>query len=166
MKNRGFTLVELLAVVTLLGLIALITIPVITNTMSKQKEKLYYDQLNQLIKAAQNWGADNTEILTNLSSKCSNDYTITLPQLRNEAGTTNAEQYVSYLDKDFVNPKTDKNFTDSEVSVKVYKNNKSYIYCIQTENCTDTIQEYQETANRICCDGSNFKERVNSCILN
>lgn len=166
MKNKGFTLVELLAVVTLLGLIALITIPVITNTMSKQKEKLYYDQLNQLIKAAQNWGTDNTETLNSLSKKCGNDYTITLAQLRNENGTVNAEQYVSYLDKDFVNPKTDENFTDSEISIKVYKNNKSYIYCIQTSDCTDTIQEYQETASRICCDGSNLKERINSCIIN
>ena len=89
MKKKGFTLVELLAVITLLGLIALITIPAITNTMSKQKEKLYYDQLNQLILAAQNWGTDNIETLSTLNNKCSNDYTITLAQLRNESSNSN-----------------------------------------------------------------------------
>ena len=39
-KNKGFTLVELLAVITILGLLAIITIPTVTNMMSKQKEKL------------------------------------------------------------------------------------------------------------------------------
>lgn len=164
MKNKGFTLVELLAVVVLLGLIALITIPVITNTMSKQKEKLYYDQLNQLIRAAQNWGTDNNETLNSLNNKCSDDYTITLNQLRNENGTDNTEEYVSYLDKDFINPKTNENFKDDEISVKVYKNNKSYIYCIQTADCINTKQEYAETASKICCDGDNFNERIEHCI--
>ena len=168
MKKKGFTLVELLAVITLLGLIALITIPVITNTMSKQKEKLYYDQLNQLILAAQNWGTDNIETLSTLNNKCSNDYTITLAQLRNESSNSNnAEEFVSYLDKDFVNPKTDKNFLDNEISIKVYKNNKSYIYCIQTNDCMNTKNdEYKNIANNICCDGDTVKQRVNACILN
>ncbi len=168
MRKNAFTLVELLAIISLLGLIALIAIPVITNTMSKQKEKLYYDQLKQLILAAQNWGTDNIEVLSTLNNKCSNDYTITLTQLRNNtSNTNNAEEFVSYLDKDFINPKTNENFLDSEISIKVYKDNKSYIYCIQSSDCMNTKNdEYKNIADSICCDGNTIKQRVNACILN
>lgn len=161
MKNKGFTLVELLAVVTLLGIIALITIPVVTNTMSKQKEKLYYDQLNQLIKAAQNWGTDNNDTLINLPGKCmdSNFIKLTLNQLREGSAD------VSYLADDFINPKTDDNFSNDDTYIWVYKNQKAYLYCVQTPDCTNNqFAEYGEIASRICCDGADFKQRIN-CTL-
>ena len=82
MKNKGFTLVELLAVITILGLLAIITIPTVTNMMSKQKEKLYYDQLNQLIRVSQNWATDNTKFLVNLNNKCSDTYIVSIEQLK------------------------------------------------------------------------------------
>ena len=52
MKNRnyGFTLVELLAVIIILGLIAIITIPTIVNQLKENKEELYDAQI-ELIKA-------------------------------------------------------------------------------------------------------------------
>lgn len=161
MKNKGFTLVELLAVITLLGIIALITIPVVTNTMSKQKEKLYYDQLNQLIKAAQNWGTDNNDTLINLPGKCmdSNFIKLTLDQLREGSDD------VSYLADDFINPKTDDNFSNDDTYIWVYKNQKAYLYCVQTPDCTNNqFVEYGEIASRICCDGADFKQRIN-CTL-
>lgn len=161
MKNKGFTLVELLAVITLLGIIALITIPVVTNIMSKQKEKLYYDQLNQLIKAAQNWGTDNNDTLINLPGKCmdSNFIKLTLDQLKE--GNTD----VSYLADDFINPKTDNNFSNDDTYIWIYKNQKAYLYCVQTPDCTNNkFSEYGEIASRICCDGTDFKQRIN-CTL-
>ena len=41
MKRKGFTLVELLAVIVILALVALITIPVILNVIEKSKQKTY-----------------------------------------------------------------------------------------------------------------------------
>ena len=64
-RNKGFTLVELLAVITLLAVMAIVAVPTVSNIMSKQKEKLYYDQLNTVIKAAQNWVSDNSDELKN-----------------------------------------------------------------------------------------------------
>ena len=50
MRNKkGLTLVELLAVVVILGLIAIVTLSVVSNVIQKQQEKTYYSQLNQLI---------------------------------------------------------------------------------------------------------------------
>ena len=39
MKKKGFTLVELLAVITLLGLLGLIVVPIVTNTIENQRIK-------------------------------------------------------------------------------------------------------------------------------
>lgn len=167
-KNRGFTLIELLAVVTLLGILALITIPVITDTMSKNKEKLYYDQLNQLIRASQNWGTDNIAKLSSLNNKCGNTYTITLDQLKNKTynSSINAEQYVSYIDDDFKNPKTQSPFSNSEISVNVYKQGKNYLYCVQMNGCNEArFDEYKDIASNICCTGDTFKSRLEGCIL-
>ncbi len=49
-KNKGFTLVELLAVIVILGLIALIAVPIVLNNIKKTKEDLYNTQI-ELIKA-------------------------------------------------------------------------------------------------------------------
>lgn len=49
-KNKGFTLVELLAVIVILGLIALIAVPMVLNNIKKTKEDLYNTQI-ELIKA-------------------------------------------------------------------------------------------------------------------
>lgn len=162
MKNKGFTLVELLAVVTLLGIIALIAIPVVTNAMSKQKEKLYYDQLNQLIKAAQNWGTDNVDALRELPANCGESFNsdITLKTL------IDGNEDVSYLNKDFINPKTKENFSN-ETYVKVYKQGKNYLYCVESPDCANNkFSEYSSIASNICCKGSEFSNRLSACKLN
>lgn len=167
-KNKGFTLVELLAVITILGLLAIITIPTVTNMMSKQKEKLYYDQLNQLIRASQNWATDNTKFLANLTNKCSDTYIVSIDQLKNKTydPTKNTEEYVSYLADDFKNPKTDEQFKNDEIKVNIYKQSKNYLYCVDTPDCSNaSFDENKNTASKICCDGADFKGRIESCIM-
>ena len=163
-RKTGFTLVELLAVITILGLIALIAIPAVTNTMSKQKEKLYYDQLNQLIMASKNWGTDHLDILReNYLEYCNeNDfYTLKLEDLQK----INSDNNVKYLDDEFINPKTDKNFSNDEISIRIYKRNKAYLYCVQSSDCVSgaKFDEYKATASVICCDGGDFSGRI-ACV--
>ena len=55
MKNKGFTLVELLAVVAILAVIALITIPIVTKTITNSKNSTSDRQKEQIEKAAQTW---------------------------------------------------------------------------------------------------------------
>ena len=160
-RNKGFTLVELLAVITLLSIMAIIAVPTVSNIMSKQKEKLYYDQLNTVIKAAQNWVSDNSDELKNFYNKCVDEKEITLDELI--SGTEN----VSYLDDEFINPKTSEQFGDNDdsISVKIYKQKKNYIYCISTPNCEKAkYDEYQGIASSICCNGAAFNDRYQACI--
>lgn len=63
MNKKGFTLVELIGVVTLLALIALIVYPSINTVIKNSREKAYKDQIEQIVKAAKQWGVDNAEEL-------------------------------------------------------------------------------------------------------
>ena len=62
-KNKGFTLIELIAVVAILGLIALIVYPAITSVIRNSRESAYNDQVKVIEKAAQEWSIDNANTL-------------------------------------------------------------------------------------------------------
>ena len=66
MRQKGFTLVELLAVIIILGVISLIVIPTVNGVLKKQKNKLYEKQVNTIENATIGWGAENTSSLPNL----------------------------------------------------------------------------------------------------
>ena len=69
--KRGFTLVELLAVMILLGVVSLIAIPSIGKILNRSREKARESTKNELIKAAKNYYADNIrELPDDGSHKC------------------------------------------------------------------------------------------------
>lgn len=60
MRNKkGFTLIELIAVVFILALILLIVVPIINDQLTKSKGNLNAEQTRQLETAARQWGLDN-----------------------------------------------------------------------------------------------------------
>lgn len=59
MKQRGFTLAELLAVIVVLGLIAVITIPAVTKTLVDSKTRLCEEQVANIEESARIWGSDH-----------------------------------------------------------------------------------------------------------
>lgn len=63
MNRRGFTLVELLAVIVILSLLALITGTAITNMVKSSKEDLSDIQYELIESAAKAWGSDNLSYL-------------------------------------------------------------------------------------------------------
>lgn len=63
MKKDGFTLVELMAIIIVLGIIAMITVPVVNSTIKKSKQKAYEVQVSVIIEAAQKWGVKNVDKL-------------------------------------------------------------------------------------------------------
>lgn len=62
-NKSGFTLVELIAVVAILGLIALIVYPAIGSVIRNSRESAYKDQVSVIESAAKNWSIDNASTL-------------------------------------------------------------------------------------------------------
>ena len=58
-KNKGFTLVELIAVITILGLIAIMTTPIVTKILRESDEDANKIQTEYILEAGKVYYIDN-----------------------------------------------------------------------------------------------------------
>ena len=63
MNKKGFTLIELIAVIVILALIALIVFPSINSVIKDSKEKAYNEQIATIIKATKQLSYEHSNIL-------------------------------------------------------------------------------------------------------
>lgn len=68
MKKNGFTLIELLSIIVIIGVISLISVPIINNVLSNSKDKMYTTQVDILVEAGRKWGMENTSVLPEIGS--------------------------------------------------------------------------------------------------
>jgi len=61
--KKGFTLVELLGVIAILGIIGIIAFPVVNSTIKESKQDSYNAQVALIEEAAQKWSVKNVEHL-------------------------------------------------------------------------------------------------------
>ena len=117
MNKNGFTLVELLGVIVILGIIATITVPLIQRTIIENTEEAYNDQVTSFERAAKNYVASDVYNMTNCQTKIC---TISLKELQEKG----------YLQSgDIVNPITDENFDmDNVVDITYDGDTFSYNY--------------------------------------
>ena len=99
MNKKGFTLVELLAVIIILSLLALLASTSVSKIVKDSKSDLYDTQINLIKSAAEAWGADN---LYDLPDAGTCKY-LTLKDLK---------QY-GLIDPEIKDPRTNKLFSDS-----------------------------------------------------
>lgn len=62
-NKKAFTLVELIAVVAILGLIALVVYPAIGSVIRNSRQSAYNNQVDVIETAAKNWSIDNASML-------------------------------------------------------------------------------------------------------
>lgn len=65
MKKNGFTLVELLGVITVIALLIILVAPNITGSSTAVKEKAFRTKINNIEKAAIDYGLDNYRAIVN-----------------------------------------------------------------------------------------------------
>jgi len=73
MNKKAFTLTELLVVIAILGVVSVITVPVITNVLNESRENTYLEQERSIVNAAKTYMANNSTELptqTNGASIC------------------------------------------------------------------------------------------------
>ena len=93
MKSRkGFTLVELIGVIILIGLIALIAIPSVDYVIKKTEDNAYEATVKTLMDGLRNWTTDNKELVYEDGT----EILLTLTDLKEQG----------YVDFDIRNPKT------------------------------------------------------------
>lgn len=115
MKNKAFTLVELLGVIVILGILAMITVPIVQKTIIDNTNSVYQDQIASFEKAAKNYVAKNVYEMT----KCQTETCqISLRKLQEEGLLPSGN---------IINPKTDKNF-DLENVVDITYNGTNFTY--------------------------------------
>ena len=112
MNKRGFTLVELLAVIIILSLLALLTSTAVTKLVKDAKGDLNTTQIELIKSAAQTWGADN---LTGLPSDGECSY-LTLKNLKD----------YGLIDSNLKDPNTNEKISDDlKIKISTTKNQNS-----------------------------------------
>lgn len=139
MKQKGFTLVELLGVLAILAIIFVIVVPSVNSVLSKSKETIYQQQINKILTAAYDFSLKNIDYLPDYNNK---SY-LTLGQLKSEG----------LIDINIKNPNTNEIFSDNLVisinnvgSTYKYSNKNSklkgvYLYTLEIEN----LNKYDST---------------------
>ncbi len=133
MGRKAFTLIELIAVIVILSLIALIVFPAINSVLKNSKEQAYEDQKAIVIKAAKQY--------------CYEDRDCVLPEMIDGAtGTIALDKLISkgYLsDNEIKDPRnTKKNLTGSVI---VTYTSKQYVYSYsETSNKTSLVNFIKE----------------------
>ncbi len=152
--KKGFTLVELIAVLVILSLISLIAIPTVNNSLKKYKENLYEDAIDNIEQAAKNWGADNIGKLPNSSSSAT---AVEYPNIDTEQDFSELRirikdlQEAGYIGTELKNPKKNNNFCNCAF-VTIRKTDTGYTYSIvdDVNGLSLLLLEDEATCNNKC----------------
>lgn len=119
MKNKAFTLIELLAVIILIGVLSLIATVTVNNTIKENKQKSCNMQIENIKTGAKNWASKNA---FSLPSNENESITLTLKNLKD----------LGFVSKDIKNPKTNELFDDN-IIITITKKENDYSYEIGVE---------------------------------
>jgi len=120
MKKSGFTLIELMGILVLLGIIFLITVPIITDSLDKSKDVAYETQIKQIEKAARDWTLKHP---SDLPTEENDSINITLGILKQEG----------YVDMDIQDPVTLEPFLNC-MFINIKRQNNKYVYEVLDSN--------------------------------
>lgn len=132
MNKRGFTFIELLAIIILIGVVIGISIPAINYADKKFHEKDYNTKVELIKKAAEEYGDDNKETIlyasggTTYHAEDGNDYnsiTVSVRDLLNNGyitSDTNSKR------NDVKDPRDGSSMLDQTMIIYI-KNNRAYV---------------------------------------
>jgi len=126
-KKNGFTLIELMAVVTILVVLSLIIVPIVDKNVKKSKEKMYDVQIDNMRIAGQIYYSDNI-----LLKPIEGDYSFVKLAFLIEN---------NYIEADVKNPKTGEPFSE-DIYIQLFNDSGQYKYsvCPLEDDCVDYIE--------------------------
>ena len=133
MKNRGFTLVELLGVIIIVGLLSLIIFPNIISSFFDVSNKLDNATKLIVIEAAKDYYVNNRNNISKI------DYCVTIANLQTEG-------LIAYDIKD-----SDGKVLAADTLVKIYKGGSKYVV---GEKCNVTSEDIKNAAKAYYNNGN------------
>lgn len=124
MKN-GFTLIELVAIIAILGILATISMPIVTNAIKESRVKSYNNQVSIIKEAAKNYVLEYSETLTLPDGDENAPICIDLDTLK-EAGVIKNET--------IKNPKDD-TIMNGSITVSYNEDYSNYDYTYNDNGC-------------------------------
>lgn len=120
MKIKGFTLIEIMAVITIIGILALITIPSVDSIIKSSKKDAYEIQKKEILTGLKNWASSHT---------------LTLPATEGETETVTIGQLktAGFIDVETKNPINNLCFSNDTILV-ITRTKNSYTYTFQDED--------------------------------
>lgn len=116
---KGFTLIEIMAVIILIGVIALISVPIVNNAINKSIEKAYEEQIDIIENGAKKYMAMGDNFLSLPTNSCY----VSLQELKDKG----------IIEKKTTNVKTKKEMNGYVV---ITKKDKKYTYEYMEETTT------------------------------
>lgn len=117
MRKNGFTLIELIGIIVIIGLILLVAVPTINTVIERSEENRKQDALNNIYMAAENYLMANYDEYSILDNVGNSQY-IYVMDLINE----------QYMDIDEVNPNDDEAFDGKDVVLVTRNEDNTFSY--------------------------------------
>lgn len=159
MNKKGFTLVELLAVIVLIAVISSIGITSYIVVKNKINKKIFTNKLAEIVSSSEKWGEYNKEKLTNKDENNLSYAVVKLSELINsdyfetdesfDATKYSCTNKENGLCKDVVVNNVD-NLVINDLQVKVFKKNKQVYGCIivNEDNRVLLNEEYADDSKK------------------
>ena len=127
-KKLGFTLVEILAAITILAIIGMILTTTVTHFLKKGKSDLYNRQLDNIKMSAKVWVSDNKNNISELD----NCFSISINYLMEQG----------YIDNNIINPKTGSKLDTDKLYVNISREEKRISYEVSDDE-SNKCNEYR-----------------------
>ena len=138
--NKVFTLVVMMSVIIILVIVATITFPIVSQSIEKNREKLYYSQLDEIKLNAEKWAYSNLDLLPTVEDEM---ITITLQNLK-EGG---------FVALDIRDPRTNE-LLPNDLKITITFRNNNYEIEVLADSGTSTNNAFKEGAPTIILNGN------------
>ena len=133
--KKGFTLVELMGVIVILGVIALIAIPTIDKQLKEGKRDLSQAQLDNIKSAAELWVADNPNDMPQNGEECYLKYSTLVDS--------------GYAEENLKEISSNTDIVDNKLKIKISKDDtyNKYNYIVEFNNNGYTLSDTDKYCN-------------------
>ena len=169
LNNKGFTLIEVLAVIVILGVLATITVPTVSNVIKQNEENSYKNLQKSIIAAAKIYISDNKYNIT-LSDTCDSSNERNIITIKEDNSSSDSEKEITVTDSkipikllvesgdlndgniNIVNPR------NKNLKLVLYNDNinKEESYILVKFDCSSKKFKYPEKGN----DGNYFESDI------